>query len=98
MNGSQMRLAGMPSLLTGTQTAGDVKSAVDASNTIAVQGVTQQAQTNQLLAMQIMQQANAQNQQNLADQNWRKGTDAMGASAARAAANAASGQVTFITQ
>lgn len=98
MSGSQMRLAGMPSLLTGTQTAGDVKSAVDASNTIAVQGVTQQAQTNQLLAMQIMQQANAQNQQNLIEQDHRRSADAWVAAENRAAANSAAGQINFITQ
>lgn len=93
MDSSATRLQTIPLLNAAASATTDVKSSVDAGNTLLGQQITQSAQTNQLLSMQIQQQAQQANEKNLADQEWRRSTDGLQASAQRAADYSKAGNV-----
>jgi hypothetical protein len=98
MDSGQIRLNAMPTFLRQAEMSGDIKSSVDAGNTIAGQQLTQMQQQNQLIAMQIYQKAQEDSQRSLAEQEHRRAADSFVASAQRAADNVRGGHSSFITQ
>jgi hypothetical protein len=97
LNSSAQRLTYLNTLRSGLGSTTDVKAAADANARLAGEQATAQAQTNQLLALLLLQNAQAATTTAQEQQMWRCSAEALVAQAKAAAANAASGTVTLIS-
>lgn len=96
LGSSTNRSAMLPTLNAGAANTATLKSAVDANVTLAGQQLIQGNQTNQLLALQLYQNAQTKADRALEEQEWRQGAEGLAARARAAAANAASGKVQLV--
>jgi hypothetical protein len=97
LNSSAQRLTYLNTLRNGLGSTTDVKAAADATARLAGEQATAQAQTNQLLALLLLQNAQAATTAAREQQMWRCSAEALVAEAKAAAAAAASGTVTLIS-
>ncbi len=97
LNSSAQRLTYLNTLRNGLGSTADVKAATDANARLAGEQATAQAQTNQLLALLLLQNAQAATTAAEEQQIWRCSAEALVAQAKAAAAAAASGTVTLIS-
>ena len=97
LNSNTRRLTYLNTLRNGLGTTPDVKAAADATARLAGENATSQAQTNQLLALLLLQKATAATTVAQEQQVWRCSADALVARAQAAAAAAASGNVTLVS-
>jgi hypothetical protein len=97
LNSNTQRLTYLNTLRNGLGSTADVKAAADATARLAGEHATAQAQTNQLLALLLLQKATAATTAAQEQQVWRCSADALVARAQAAAAAAASGNVTLIS-
>jgi hypothetical protein len=97
LNSSAQRLTYLNTLRTGLGSTTDVKAAADANARLAGEQATAQAQTNQLLALLLLQNAQVATTTAQEQQMWRCSAEALVAQAKAAAANAASDTVTLIS-
>jgi hypothetical protein len=97
LNSSAQRLTHLNTLRNGLGSTTDVKDAADATARLAGEQATAQAQTNQLLALLLLQNAQAATTAAQEQQMWRCSADRLVAEAKAAAAVAASGTVTLIS-
>ena len=91
------RLTHLNTLRNGLGTTTDVKAAADATARLAGEQATAQAQTNQLLALLLLQNAQTATTTAREQQMWRCSAEALVAEAKAAAAAAANGTVTLVT-
>ncbi len=94
LNSNTQRLTYLNTLRNGLGSTADVKAAADATARLAGEHATAQAQTNQLLALLLLQKATAATTAAQEQQVWRCSADALVARAQAAAAAAARGNVT----
>jgi hypothetical protein len=97
LNSSAQRLTYLNTLRNSLGSTTDVKAATDANARLAGEQATAQAQTNQLLALLLLQNAQAATTTAQEQQMWRCSAEALVAEAKAAAASAASGTVTLIS-
>jgi hypothetical protein len=97
LNSSTQRLTSLNTLRNGLGSTQDVKAAADANARLAGEQATAQAQTNQLLALLLLRNAQAATTAAQEQQMWRCSAEALVAEAKAAAAAAASGTVTLIS-
>ena len=91
------RLTHLNTLRHGLGTTPDVKASTDATARLAGEQATAQAQTNQLLALLLLQNAQTATTTAREQQMWRCSAEALVAEAKAAAAAAANGTVTLVT-
>jgi hypothetical protein len=97
LTSSAQRLSGLNTLRNGLGSTPDVKAATDATARLAGEQATAQAQTNQLLALLLLQNAQLATTAAQEQQMWRCSAEALVMEAKAAAAAAAGGTVTLIS-
>ena len=97
LESSAQRLTYLNTLRNGLGSTQDIKAAADANARLAGEQATAQAQTNQLLALLLLQNAQAATAAAQEQQMWRCSADRLVAEAKAAAAAAATGTVTLIS-
>ena len=95
-NGTQSRLNLYPQLGTAIGGSVDIKDAMDANSRLVHESMIAQGHLNQLLTLQMAQNAQTQIFQAQEEQAWRCSADQFAADTAAAAQNAAAGNVTLI--
>lgn len=96
MNSGTTRLSLLPGLLGAIGGTADVKDAVDANTRVAGEQMTEGAQSSQLQALQIYQQAEANAQASRRDLAWRQSAENMTRQSQAAADAAGGGQVSLV--
>jgi hypothetical protein len=90
---STQRIKGLQQLQAQLGNSSDPKQTLDLTARATIENGLAQAQTNQGLALSVLQQAQQATQQQQADQMWRQNAEALAAAARAAASAAASGSV-----
>jgi type IV secretion system protein VirB5 len=90
---STQRIQGLQQLQAQLSSASDPKQTLDLTARATIENGLAQAQTNQGLALSVLQQAQQATQQQQADQMWRQNAEALAAAAKAAAAAASAGSV-----
>jgi type IV secretion system protein VirB5 len=90
---STQRIQGLQQLQAQLGSASSPKQTLDLTARATIENGLAQAQTNQGLALSVLQQAQQATQQQQADQMWRQNAEALAAQARAAASAAASGNV-----
>lgn len=90
---STQRIQGLQQLQQQLAVSADPKTTLDLTARATIENGLAQAQTNQGMAMNVMQQAQQQSQAQQQDQAWRQGADGLEAAAKSAASAAGSGKV-----
>ncbi len=85
-NSQTDRINGLQTLMTGVGQSGDPKQSADLAARIGIENAYAQAQANQTAALQVMQRAQEDAQQQQQDQAWRKGAENLVAQATAAGA------------
>ena len=96
MNGSSTRLSLLPQLANALTGTADVKDAVDANTRVNAEQMTETAQSSQIQALAIYQQAEANAQRSREELAWRQGSEALAANAQTAANAAGTGRVSLV--
>ena len=97
LNSSRDRLAGLDRLRQGLGESSDLKQSADASARLAGEQAVAQAQTNQLLAVGVMQRAQTATDTAREQQAWRCSAEALVAQARASAASSGTGMVTLVS-
>jgi Type IV secretion system proteins len=97
LNGTGSRLSLLPQLANLVGGTADIKDAIDANTRVNTEQMTQGAQTAQLQALSIYQQAEQNAQRSREELAMRQGADELVSQAQTAATNAAAGNVTLVT-
>ncbi len=97
LDSNTRRLASLTTLRNQLGSTADVKAAADATARLTGEQATAQAQTNQLLAAQMLQTAQSATTQAREEQAWRCSAESFVAQAKAAAADANAGNVTLIS-
>lgn len=97
LDSNTRRLASLTTLRNQLGSTADVKAAADATARLTGEQATAQAQTNQLLAAQMLQAAQSATTQAREEQAWRCSAESFVAQAKAAAADANAGNVTLIS-
>jgi YesN/AraC family two-component response regulator len=90
---STQRIQGLQQLQSQLGNSSDPKQTLDLTARATIENGLAQAQTNQGLALSVLQQAQQATLQEQADQTWRQNAEALAAQARTAASAAASGTV-----
>jgi hypothetical protein len=98
LNGTGSRLSMLPQLANSIGGTADIKDAIDANTRVNTEQMTQGAQSAQLQAMAIYQQAEANAECSREELTMRQGADELFSQAQTAANNAAAGNVSLVTQ
>ena len=85
-NSQTDRINGLQTLMTGVGQSGDPKMSADLTARIGIENAYTQAQANQTAALQVMQKAQEDTQQQQQDQAWRQGAEGLVAQATAAGA------------
>lgn len=85
-NSQTDRINGLQTLMIGVGQSGDPKQSADLAARIGIENAYTQAQANQTAALQVMQRAQEDAQQQQQDQAWRKGAENLVAQATAAGA------------
>lgn len=97
LDSNTRRLVSLTTLRNQLGSTADVKAAADATARLTGEQATAQAQTNQLLAAQMLQAAQSATTQAREEQAWRCSAESFVAQAKAAAADANAGNVTLIS-
>jgi hypothetical protein len=90
---STQRIQGLQALQAQLGSSSDPKQTLDLTARATIENGLAQAQTNQGLALSVLQQAQQATQQQQADQTWRQNAETLATKARAAASAAASGSV-----
>lgn len=90
---STQRIQGLQQLQAQLGSSSNPKQTLDLTARATIENGLAQAQTNQGLALSVLQQAQQATQQQQADQKWRQNAEALATQARAAASTAASGSV-----